>query len=159
MNIENTLCDIKQSQKTTYSMTLYLCNIQNRQIHKCRKQISGYQRLGEEENGRLLLNGYDFPLGWGKWSGIRQWRWMQNTANILKKKKTLSFTLRNGSVSSFAHSFPTLCDPIGLQHVRLPCPSPTPGACSNSCPSSQWCHPTILSSVIAFSSCLQSFLN
>jgi len=47
--------------------------------------------------------------------------------------------------------------PHGLQHVRLPCPSPTPGACSNSCPSSRWCHPTILSSVIPFSSCLQSF--
>ena len=38
------------------------------------------------------------------------------------------------------------------------CPSPTPRACSNSCPSSQWCHPTISSSVIPFSSCLQSFL-
>ena len=45
----------------------------------------------------------------------------------------------------------------GLQHARLPCPSPTPGACSNSCPSSQWCHPTISSSVVPFSSCLQSF--
>ena len=45
--------------------------------------------------------------------------------------------------------------PHGLQHARLPCPSPTPGACSNSCPSSQWCHPTISSSVIPFSSCLQ----
>ena len=46
--------------------------------------------------------------------------------------------------------------PHGLQHARLPCPSPTPGACSNSCPSSQWCHPTISSSVIPFC-CLQSF--
>ena len=45
----------------------------------------------------------------------------------------------------------------GRQHARLPCPSLTPGACSNSCPSSQWCHPTISSSVIPFSSCLQSF--
>ena len=56
-----------------------------------------------------------------------------------------------------------------LSHVRLfatpwtvagqaPCPSPTPGACSNSCPSSQWCQLTILSSVVCFSSCLQSFL-
>ena len=45
----------------------------------------------------------------------------------------------------------------GLQHDRLPCPSPTPEACSNSCPSSQWCHTTISSSVIPFSSCLQSF--
>ena len=45
----------------------------------------------------------------------------------------------------------------GLQHARLPCPSPTPGACSNSCPSSWWCHPTISSSVIPFFFHLQSF--
>ena len=44
-----------------------------------------------------------------------------------------------------------------LQHSRPPCPSPTPGAYSNSCPVSQWCHPTISSSVIPFSSCPQSF--
>ena len=47
--------------------------------------------------------------------------------------------------------------PHGLQHARLPCPSPTPGPCSNSCSSSWWCHPTISSSVSPFSSCLQSF--
>ena len=45
----------------------------------------------------------------------------------------------------------------GMQHARLPCPSPTPRAYSNSCPSPQWCHPTISSSVIHFFSCLQSF--
>ena len=50
-----------------------------------------------------------------------------------------------------------LLQPHGLQHSRLPCPSPTPRACSNSCPSSRWCHPTILSSVIPVSSHLQSF--
>ena len=47
--------------------------------------------------------------------------------------------------------------PHGLQHARSPCPSPTPRACSNSCLSSWWCHPNILSSVVPFSSCLQSF--
>ena len=47
--------------------------------------------------------------------------------------------------------------PRGLQCVRIPCPSFSPGVCSNSCPSSWWCHPTISSSVIPFSSCLQSF--
>ena len=47
--------------------------------------------------------------------------------------------------------------PHGLQHARLPCPSPTPRACSNSSPWSWWCHQTISSSVISFSSCLQSF--
>ena len=57
----------------------------------------------------------------------------------------------------FSHS--VVCKslwPHGLQHTRLPCPSPTPGGCSNSCPLSRWCHPTISSSVIPFSSCLQS---
>ena len=57
--------------------------------------------------------------------------------------------------SSVAQSCLTLCDP--MQHVRPPCPSPTPGACSNSYPSNWWCHPTISSSVVRFSSCLQSF--
>ena len=47
--------------------------------------------------------------------------------------------------------------PNGLQHVSLPCPSPAPGTYSNSCPSSWWCHPTISSSVVLFSSYLQSF--
>ena len=47
--------------------------------------------------------------------------------------------------------------PHGLQHVRLSYPSPTPRDCSNSCPSSLWCHPPISSSVVPFSSCLQSF--
>ena len=46
--------------------------------------------------------------------------------------------------------------PHGLQHTRLPCLSPTPGDCSNSRPLSWWCHPAILSSVVPFSSCLQS---
>ena len=45
----------------------------------------------------------------------------------------------------------------GLQHASLPCPSLPPGVCSNSCPLSQWCHPTISSSVVPFSFCLQSF--
>ena len=60
-----------------------------------------------------------------------------------------SFLLFSCSVMS--HSL----QPHGLQHARLPCPSPTPGACSNSCPLSWWCHPTISSSVVTFSSCLQ----
>ena len=57
--------------------------------------------------------------------------------------------------SSVTQLCPTL-RPHGLQHARLPCPSPTPGVHSNSCPLSPWCHPTISSSVVPFSSCLQS---
>ena len=52
---------------------------------------------------------------------------------------------------------PDSLQPHELQHTRLPCPPPTPRAYSNSCPLSQWCHPTISSSVIPFSSHLQSF--
>ena len=48
--------------------------------------------------------------------------------------------------------------PHGVQHSRLPCPSSIPGTCSNSCPLSRWCSPTISSSIVPFSSYLQSFL-
>ena len=54
----------------------------------------------------------------------------------------------------------SLCNslwPHGLEHTRLPCPSRSPGVCSNSCLLSRWCHPTISSSVTPFSSCPQSF--
>ena len=58
-------------------------------------------------------------------------------------------------IIQFSHSIISdSLGPHGLQHTRLPYPSPTPRACLNSCPSSWWCHPTISSSVIPFSSCL-----
>ena len=63
-------------------------------------------------------------------------------------------------VSSVQFSRSVVSDSLwlhGLQHVRLPCPLPAPGACSNSCPSSWWCHPAISSSAVPFSSCLQYF--
>ena len=61
-----------------------------------------------------------------------------------------SYLHQFSSVQSLSHV--TLCDPMdGLQHVRLPRPSPTPRACSNSCPLNRWCHPTISPSVIPFS--------
>ena len=60
------------------------------------------------------------------------------------------------SFSLVSQSCPTLW-PHGLQHSRPPCPLPTPRACSNSYPLNRWCHPTISSSVIPFSSHLQSF--
>ena len=65
--------------------------------------------------------------------------------------------LKSSSVQ-FSHSIMSnSLRPQGLQHARPPCPSPTPGACSDSCPSNRWCHSTISSYVIPFSSCLQSF--
>ena len=72
-------------------------------------------------------------------------------------QRGLKFLLEAGSIQ-FSHSVMSdSLQPHGLQHTRLPCPSSTPRACSNSWPSSQWCHPTISSSAIPFSSCLQSF--
>ena len=62
------------------------------------------------------------------------------------------------SLVQFSHSVVSNSfQPHGLQHARLPCPSPTPEACSNSCPWSRRCYPTISSSVVPFSSCLWSF--
>ena len=72
---------------------------------------------------------------------------------------TTGHTMLNILFSSVQFSRRVMSDflqPHGLQHSRLPCPSPTPGACSNSCPLSRWCHLTISSSVAPFSSCLQS---
>ena len=54
--------------------------------------------------------------------------------------------MRSVQFSSVAQLCLTLCDPHRLQHARPPCPSPTPRTCSNSCPSSRWCHPTTSSS-------------
>ena len=60
-------------------------------------------------------------------------------------------------ISSVAQLCPNSLRPHGLPHARLPCPSPTPGACSNSCPSIRCCYPTVSSSVIPFFSRLQPF--
>ena len=97
--------------------------------------------------------------------------WLQSqSAMILESKKINSVTVSTFSppnhhevmpwssvqFTSVTQSCPTLCN-HGLQHARPPCPSPTPGVYLNSCPLSWWCHPTISSSVIPFSSHLQSF--
>ena len=65
---------------------------------------------------------------------------------------------KNSSVQSSCSVVSHSLWPYWLQHARFPCLSPSLGVCSNSCPLSQWCHPTISSSVIPFPSCLQSFL-
>ena len=69
------------------------------------------------------------------------------------KKDDLEIKLVLNSVQSFNC---VLLRPYGLQHARLPCPSPAPRTCSNSCPSSHWCHQQSHSLVISFSSYLQS---
>ena len=76
-----------------------------------------------------------------------------HTTSSLSHQWSLVFSSVHFSHSVVSDYLP----PHGLQDARLPCPSPTPGACSNLCPLRRWCHPTISSSVVPFSSCLQSF--
>ena len=75
------------------------------------------------------------------------------------QNQCLSEFCQNISLVQFSHSVVSdSVQPHGLQHARLPYPSPAPGVCSNSCPSNQWCHPTIPSPIVPFSSHLQSSL-
>ena len=90
---------------------------------------------------------HDFPLFWISFPFRSQGHWAE-----------FPVLNRRFSLVQFSHSVVSeSLQPHGLQHARLPCPSPTPRAYSNSCPLSQWCHPTISSSVIPFSSFLQYF--
>ena len=90
------------------------------------------------------------------------WLWLLKFDRIPKEISfLLSYLLCCMLVISsvqFGHSVVSdSLQPRGLQYAKFPCPSPSPRAYSNSCPSSQWCYPTISSSVVPFSSCLQSF--
>ena len=84
--------------------------------------------------------------------------WLFLTPWTAAHQASLSFIVSQFSSVQFSRS--VVSDsfrPHGLQHTRPPCPSPTPRVYSNPCPLSWWCHPTISSSVVPFSSCLQSF--
>ena len=92
---------------------------------------------------------------------VRHW-WEGYLSSFTIRAKNIyeCHSIKNLTFSSVQVSHSVLhnsLQPHGLQNARLPCPSPIPGACSNSCPSSQWCHPTISSSIVPFSSCPQSF--
>jgi len=73
------------------------------------------------------------------------------------QREILEYLGNEVQFSSVAQLCPILCNPVDCSTPAFPCPSPTPGACSNSCPSSWWCHSTTSSSLVPFSSCLQSF--
>ena len=91
-------------------------------------------------------------VGWKKqgrnWSQKEQM--VDNNKGLFVRVSFISFQFSDSVMSRSLQ-------PHGMQHARPPCPSPNPGAYSNSCPLSWWCHPTISSSVIPFSSHLQSF--
>ena len=77
--------------------------------------------------------------------------------NFTRPTPTIYILGKQDSVQSSRSIVSDSLQSHGPQHTRPPCPSPTPEVCSNSCPLSRWCHPTISSSVVSFSSCLQSF--
>ena len=94
---------------------------------------------------------------WSKHSASRAQHGMQMWTGLLREETRLN-CLRLGATVQFSCSIMSdSLQPHGLQHTRLPCSSPTPGAYSNSCLLSRWCHPTISPSVIPLSSRLQSF--
>ena len=84
---------------------------------------------------------------------VHLWGWTEGLSYIPLCLDTKS----NHSVQFSCSVMSESLQPHGLQHARPPCPSPTPRVYSNSCPLSWWCHPTVSSFVIPFSSCLQSF--
>ena len=103
---------------------------------------------------------FSFLDMWRK--GVGAGIWIKNisamTSVTVVQKYSWIYQQYHRSVSQFNHSVVSASLwPHGLQNARLPCPSPTSGAYSNSHPSSQWCHSTISSSVSPFSSHLQSF--
>ena len=80
------------------------------------------------------------------------WLFLTSGSDLWQAKQINGFSSVQFSRSVMSNSL----RPHELQHARPPCPSPTPGVHSDSCPSSQWCHPAISSSVVPFSSCYQS---
>ena len=119
--------------------------------------IPGSWRSPREGNGNpLQYSCQEKPIDWGAWQ-------LYTVNRITKSQTRLSdYTFHFHFMYIFIVQFScsvvsNSLQPHGLQKARPPCPSPTPRVYSNSCPSSWWCHPTISSSVILFSSCLQSF--
>ena len=100
---------------------------------------------------------YPFPC-WIALMNMANWYFTKLCLSLCVFSSWLNTTLSRFSSVQFSCSVVSdSLQPHGLQHTRPPCPTPTPGVYSNSCPLSQWCHPTVSSSAVPFSSCLQSF--
>ena len=112
--------------------------------------------IGEGNGNPLQCSCLENPRDGGAW-----WAAVYGVAQSRTRLKWLSSNSSSPFIEELLlFSRSVMCDFLwshGLKHTRLRCPSPSPGPCSNSCPWSRWCHPTILSSVVPFSSCLKSF--
>ena len=128
--VSKNLCPLF-SKKFSSSMRMYVYT------WKIHKEMLAISACTKGKAGRLAFHDIPLRILWMLYHMLR----------VLPKQR---------DCCSVAKSCLTLRPP-GLQHARLPCLSLSPGVCLNSCPSSQWCHPTISPSVIPFSSCLQSF--
>ena len=101
--------------------------------------------------------------GLGEWLGKSPHCWLSQgyvQVHLMGAGGSLKLQMVLAKKDSVQFSRSLMSDPLqpyGLQHARPPCPSPTPGVYSNSCPLSRWCHPATSSSVVPFSPCLQSF--
>ena len=132
--------------------------------------------LPTAHQGSPLSDIFQSVIRYYKFFLVKCWVFFPNPINILNFENLVKLCRSINSLSflnlPFVHSYgrkeiaafccclslsPVSLQTHGLQHTRLPCPSPSPTACSNLCPLGWWCRPTISSSVTPFSSCLQSF--
>ena len=112
-----------------------------------REEPSGLSPRGRKESDttkKLTVTYYLLPWIWC--AGKALWPLWPSHSQIITSTLLFRHSVMSDSLQS-----------QGLQHARLPCPSPSPRVCSNSCPLSRWCHPTISSFVNPFSPCPQSF--
>ena len=110
---------------------------------------------GRVEGRALIFSSENSKIATNHWTTIDR-RMLDSTKKDTPHPRAKEKPQQGGSVQ-FSHSVVSnSLRPHELQHARPPCPSPTPGVHSNSCPSSQWCHPAISSSIVPFSSCPQS---
>ena len=120
------------------------------------KWLSMHACVGEGNGNRCHCSYLENLREWGAW-----WAAVYGIAQSRTQLKRLSSSSNKLTWLAQSHQFTSSLSRVSLwphesQHARPPCPSPTPRGHPNSCPSSQWCHPSISSSVVPFSSCPQS---
>ena len=122
-------------------------------LHSSRSSLFQQKTLEHNTTNKILKVERTRQTAWEPKKQIHQWAPLISfLPPIYSRQGTIEASTHNCQSIQFSHSVMSdSLQPDGLQHTRLPCPSPSPRACSNSCPSTQWCHPTTSSSVLPFS--------